>query len=163
VPRFGASTPALWVRAQWINLNDATARRRLYALIAMLLFCISLMLGVVKWRFSHKEPKLDFATADGKFYYLFIASGVVDGDFDFTNQLRQQWPLENYALTPTGYVLDKYPIGMSLTLLPSFLPAHGLSLVIHKLTGSRFFEPNGYTALYQLFNLAWVFVLCWAT
>ena len=153
----------LRIAEQLDHLNDADTRRRLYAIIAAPLFLFCMMLGVVKWRFSHKEPKLDFASNDGKYYYLYIASVMVDGDLDFHNQMREQWPEENYPQTENGAVLNKYPIGVSLSLLPSFFPAHEFSRVVHGITDRRFFAANGYTILYQVSNLAWVFILCWAT
>ena len=58
---------------------------------------------------------------------------VIDRDLDFTNQIREHWfgpPYNdvNRERTATGLAINKYPVGMALTLSPAFVFAHGLVL-----------------------------------
>lgn len=151
-------------------LCDRCHRLRLYTFVAGGLYLIAMTLMVVK--ISLTPVRFNFAFCDGKSYYLYIASAVVDGDLDFSNQMRQHWddPLNPQDLekeleikTPRGYVWNKYPIGLSLTLLPSFLTAHGLSWVLYRFSGNLYLAPDGYSLLYQMFNVAMVLALAWGT
>ena len=110
------------------------------------------------------KDDFDFAVSDGRFYYAYLPSVVLDGDLDFENQIAEHWGTDfDPALledrTRSGYVQNKYSIGLALTLSPSFLAAHGASLAVHGLTGWEVFFPNGYSVLYQLANLALVVLL----
>ena len=65
--------------------------------------------------------------------------------------------------TATGLIPNKYPVGLALTLAPSFLTGHALALAGHALTGANWCRPDGYSVPYQLCNLVFLFTLVvWA-
>lgn len=145
------------------DLEDRRRRRWIYLACAVLLYVMALGMMTSKALFSKAEPQFDFATSDGKFYYQYLPSVILDRDLDFTNQLREGWGYE----PPYDAVLEhdrvKYPIGVSLSLMPSFLVAHCVSLPLYAITGKTFFQPNGYSIVYQLLNLAAVMGFSFAT
>jgi hypothetical protein len=74
---------------------------------------------------------------DDSHYYFWLRSAVVDGDWDFANDLRDAptiTPAAKQALqavprTPAGRQPNKYPLGWALVSAPFFLLAHALSLI----------------------------------
>ncbi len=134
-------------------------RRRIRAYFAVLAAFYVLALAAVSLK-----DEFDFAVSDGRYYYAYLSSAVVDGDLDFSNQIREHWgpdfdPSLLEEKTSRGYVHNKYPIGMAVTLAPSFLVAHAVSHVVHAVIRSERFAPDGYSVLYQLSNLAFVLIL----
>jgi hypothetical protein len=139
------------------RLSERGIRVRLYALLGCAFYLLALGMVSLKDHF-------DFVVSDGRGYYAYLSSAVIDGDLDFENQINEHWGSEFEPelleqKTPLGRIANKYPIGLALTLTPSFLLAHIASLGLHGLTSSSSFEPSGYSALYQLFNLAMVLAL----
>src|SRR5438045_1040925 len=65
--------------------RDRSARWRIYRTVTLVLFVVALVGGVVKSRRSH-EP-LNFIRGDGRGYYVYLPSLVIDGDLDFRNQM----------------------------------------------------------------------------
>jgi hypothetical protein len=65
--------------------------------------------------------------------------------------------------TPTGLLPNPYPVGLALTLAPAFLLAHGIATAGHALTGWQVLAPDGYSAPYQVIQLAWLVGLVVAT
>jgi hypothetical protein len=107
--------------------------------------------------------RFDLAVSDGRYYYAYLPSVVVDGDVDIANQVLEHWGpdfraelLENR--TETGSVRNKYPIGLALTLLPGFLIGHVIALF----SGGSI-PADGYTWPYQLACLAIIELLVWRT
>ncbi len=93
---------------------------------------------------------------DGRFYYSYARSLVVDGDFDFSNEM--EYFGEPRILTKTGMVANKYSIGPAIFWLPGFLIAHLLV------------RGDGYSHLYQILvglnSVFWGILglwLCWRT
>jgi len=134
------------------QLSDSHFRRRSYVALSLALYLLAL--GLV----SLKED-FDFVVSDGRGYYAYLSSLVIDGDLDFENQIQNHWgadftPELLETKTPLGRVANKYSIGLSLTLAPSFLLAHVSTLAMHAIIPSPQFAPDGYSLLYQLFNLA---------
>jgi hypothetical protein len=129
-------------------------------------FALALLLGWADGPRDHLPFNL--VTSDSRFYYAYLPSLVIDGDLDFTNQIREHWG-PNYSpdlledRTELGHVRNKFPIGMPLTLLPFFLLAHGAALALYGLTGSGAFACDGYSPLYQVSCLAGILALSWAT
>lgn len=122
-----------------------------YCIISSFFFCLAIGLVSLK-------DKFDFVVSDGRGYYVYLPSFIIDGDLDFENQIIASWgtdlkPSVLEKRTKTGLIDNKYPIGMSLTLAPSFLISHFLSSILYFLTDSKMFLPNGYSILYQLLNL----------
>jgi hypothetical protein len=145
------------------RLKDPPARRRVYLACATLLYLLALALMTAKALFSHKEPRFDFACSDGKYYYQYLPSVIIDHDLDFTNQLRDGWGSEPPYNAEMEHDRVKYPIGVSLSLVPSFVVAHIVSVPLHAITGRSFFAPNGYTVIYQLLNLGMVMLFVYGT
>ena len=141
-------------------------RRWLYRRLAGLFFVAALVAALGKgW--SRQQP-FELIVSDGRWSYAYLSSIIVDGDVDFTNQMREHWGADFHSgllehRTPSGMVSNQYPIGMALTLLPPFLVAHGASLAIHPISGSSWFVADGYNSLYQVACLAWIIFLGWWT
>ena len=133
-------------------MTERRSRLRLYGALALGLF----LLAIAGTRFA---ADFDLIFGDGRAYYVYLPSAVVDHDLDFTNQIQEHWgsgfrPLWVGARTETGLVWNKFTIGFALSLLPAFLVAHGLALGLHAATGSALFAPDGYSQLYQCLCLA---------
>ena len=93
-------------------------------------------LAYKSWGTLAGDPRPLLTGADDTGYYLWLRSGVIDGDFDFRNDLRETPTLDAAAqaewlalpLTPAGRVPDKFPVGWAVATLPFFLLAHGVAL-----------------------------------
>jgi hypothetical protein len=110
------------------------------------------------------KKQFNFVVSDGRGYYVYLPSLVIDGDLDFSNQMREHWGVDFKPelleqRTPRGLVRNKYPAGMALTLTPSFLAAHALAMTGHALTGSPSLAPDGYSIPYQILNLLFIMAL----
>ncbi len=136
-------------------LGSARIRYALYGLVSSLLFLATLFGARLRGEFN-------FILSDGRGYYAYLPSIVFDHDLDFSNQIRPDWPLKGFPFrldqrSKGGAVKNKYPIGFALSLLPSFLVAHGISrLLFVLLSNSAFLDDGGYSVVYQLLNLAWI-------
>ncbi|MEY3901866.1 MAG: hypothetical protein RL189_1172 [Pseudomonadota bacterium] len=138
-------------------LEADKGRRTLYLIIAVGFFFAAVAFVSLKGTYN-------FVVSDGRGYYVYLPSVVIDQDLDFSNQIRENWDVDfSPALvedkTPLGYVRNKYPIGFALSLLPSFALAHGTSKILFSITGLAIFRPDGYSAVYQTFTL--LTVLCY--
>jgi hypothetical protein len=105
------------------------------------------------------KGKINFVVSDGRGYYVYLPSLVIDGDLDFTNQIQKYWDVDfSPALlekrTETGLIPNKYPIGLALSIAPPFLLAHAASLLAQGVSASL--TPDGYSLLYQIATLLWV-------
>jgi len=125
---------------------------RIYLGVLAFFFVAAILFAILK-------PSFNFMVSDGKSYYMYLPSIFIDGDLDFSNEIREHWgpefkPSKLERRTPTGLVANKYPIGFALSLAPSFLMAHGLSAICFKVTGVGFFFPDGYSVIYQILTLA---------
>jgi hypothetical protein len=86
--------------------------------------------------------------SDGKGYYSWLRSLMLDGDINFENDYRLIFPPDILPedlnrRTPNGLIPNKYPIGLAILELPGFLIGHAIA----NLSG---FEANGITLPYQL-------------
>lgn len=122
-------------------LENSRLRYQLYGVIAAAFFVLAVGLASLKSRF-------DFLVSDAAYYYVYLPSLLLDGDLDFANQAQ-------YTPNLAG-VSAKFPIGLAVTLVPSFLVGHGASLIMHACTGWPCFEPNGFTVVYQIAHLLFV-------
>jgi len=93
---------------------------------------------------------------DGRFYYAYVRSLVIDGDLNFTNEMRYFG--EPVVLTKTGMAANKYAVGPAIFWLPGFLLAHLIA------------RGDGYSYLYQVFvglsSVFWGMLglwFCWRT
>lgn len=86
--------------------------------------------------FDHAAPALQGNDDTG--YYLWLRSAVIDGDFDFADDLaaaptlrpeaRDQWL--GAPRTALGRVANKYPPGWAVATAPAFLVGHGIARLI---------------------------------
>ncbi|MCP3917962.1 MAG: hypothetical protein GY711_20640 [bacterium] len=149
------------MRALSIPCSTRRDRARAYSLLACAFFVLAIALALLK-------PVFDFAVSDGRFYYVYLPSAVIDGDLDFSDEVRDFWgpdydPALLADVTPAGRVRNKYPVGLALTLAPSFVLAHGASHAVAAVSDSERFRPDGYSVLYQVAGLALVLALGLAT
>ena len=153
--------------SRWMEaLSDPGARLRLYCILAAFLYVISIGSMAVKARYSHRDARFDFACSDGKYYYVYVPALLLEHNLDIAPIMKKQWGYTTYKasdLDMHGHVRDKYPIGVAVSVLPSFLVAHVISYALYAVTGIHYFEPDGYTVIYQLLNLAWVMAISVAT
>lgn len=150
----------------WTWLEDARIRQRLYVLVAVTFAVLAVGCAAVKGYWKHTPFNL--VVSDGRGYYVYLPALVVNGNLDFSRQIREHWDVDFRPglleeRTALGYVHNKYPIGLSLTLAPFFLAAHTTTLFLFALTGSAWFQPDGYSPLYQLTTLTGVLLLGWLT
>lgn len=87
-------------------------------------------------------------TSDGKAYYAWARSILLDGDVDFANDYRLIYPPdplppESARFTPSGKTLNKTPIGLALLEAPGVL----LGTAAAKLLG---FPADGVSLPYQV-------------
>ncbi len=144
------------------------ARYTLYITIAIGMFVMAI--GARAWKAHTNDEELNFIVSDARGHYVYLPSIVLDGDVDLLNQMLATFgddlrriDYDLHRRTPTGVVGNKYPIGMALTLFPSFLVAHGVALVGQRFTDSAWFVPDGYSLIYQLFSLALILGLSCCT
>lgn len=86
--------------------------------------------------------------SDGKAYYVWARSVLIDGDVDFANDYRLLYPPdplppESARFTPSGLTLSKTPIGLAVLEAPGVL----LGTASAKLLG---FPADGVSLPYQL-------------
>ena len=130
---------------------------RLYVVAAVFCFAASWTLAILRAEVGEKHP-LDLLTSNGFAYYANLPSVLIDGDLDLSNQAMAWRGSEGSA-----WMLDgRYPIGVSLTLLPSFLCAHTVSWLAYSLCGAKIVAPSGFTIIYLLFNVAFIMAF-WTT
>lgn len=94
---------------------------------------------------------------DNTFYYFWLRSAAVDGDWDFANDLQEtntltpfhRAEIEKIPLTETGRVANKYGIGWALVSAPFYAIADAVVLVGHA-TGFGDWPRDGYSAPYQI-------------
>lgn len=91
--------------------------------------------------------------SDGKDYYVWARSILLDHDIDFSNDYQLMHESEScwveYAeRTPAGYIVNKYPVGMAILETPGLLVGHVIArYVVHSPT-------DGVSPPYQI-AVAW--------
>lgn len=73
--------------------------------------------------------------SDGKQYYAWARSVVLDGDLDFRNDYALLYPPdplppEAEQVTPKGLVVNKYPVGMAVLETPGLLLGHAAARLL---------------------------------
>lgn len=86
---------------------------------------------------------------DGRFYYVYTRSAVIDHDLDFANESKVDPFYFDAVKTPTGKIFNKYSIGAPILWTPFFLVAHGVVLVgeFLKMPGA---VADGYGHVYRI-------------
>lgn len=102
---------------------------RLLALVALAVggFFFADRVACLFWH----PPKSSISGWDNGFYFYWLRSPVIDGDFDFRNDVREaptfQPELIRYALeqppTANGHLPNKYGVGWAITTAPFYLLA----------------------------------------
>ena len=90
---------------------------------------------------------------DGRFYWAYLRSAVKDHDLDLRNELNREYsPKANNTLQEKPFekkqIFNWFPIGASISWLPSFGIADGLANILHRASPS--FPNNGYSDIYQI-------------
>lgn len=85
---------------------------------------------------------------DGRYYYSYTRSWVIDQDIDFSNESQTQPFFFNSIVTPAGKLLNKYSIGTPILWLPWFVMAHLISLGLSMVSS---IPADGYHHLYRIF------------
>jgi hypothetical protein len=97
-----------------------------YVLVLALVFVASV--GLTLASLAYGENKV-LILSDGKSYYIWARSLLLDRDIDFRNDYRilygqEALPPEAAVVTPAGHVVDKYPVGMAFLEAPGFVIGH---------------------------------------
>ena len=119
---------------------------KLYVLFlaGLLLGCGGLLLVSMKLGDS---PQL--ITSDGKAYYAWARSIVLDNDINFSNDYALAYPPdplppEATEIIPAGYAVNKYPVGLAILETPGLLVGHLVALPFPTISA------NGLSVPYQL-------------
>ncbi|MBW1789962.1 MAG: hypothetical protein JRK53_25660, partial [Deltaproteobacteria bacterium] len=96
-----------------------------------------------------ERPDNRIKPVDSVYYFAFLRSGFMDGDFDFHNELERFYPKGNNTLTPRGLPANQFSIGPAIFWAPFYALAHGLTLLL-QMFGVPL-KADGYSSLYQLF------------
>ena len=141
---------------------SSALRKQTYAAVAGIFFLLALGIAAGKAILLHQRFNL-VEGRDERYYYAYLPSVVIDGDLDFTNQISEHWGKEFRPellknRSATGFVQNKYPVGLALTLLPGFLLGHALAL-----SSSGLIPADGYSWPYQLACLLLIELLVWRT
>ncbi|MFN8145191.1 MAG: hypothetical protein U0073_12290 [Bacteroidia bacterium] len=118
-------------------------------LLVLILVNINLHWGKNNWQVS--------LNSDGKGYYAYLPSFLVHNDFQFTTIDTSSNPLISKNINPEFRIavdnkrINKYTVGVAFCMMPFFLVAHSVSLLMNLPT-------DGYSYLYFIsINLASVF------
>lgn len=104
---------------------------------------------------------------DDSFYYFWLRSFFVDGDFDFSNEIYYCDTLDEDArqqalsmpLTEKGYLPNKYPIGWALSSAPWYLFGDLVTRIVNFFGGKLL--TDGYGPFYQLMIMSGQWIYAW--
>src|SRR5947209_10732552 len=94
-------------------LDSFKARLCFYLTITFAFLPLTVLLGRLDG--VRQGTRFNLVVSDGQGYYVYLPSLIIDGDLDFSNQVRQTWRPADAAewlarRTERGYVHNKYPI-----------------------------------------------------
>jgi hypothetical protein len=112
----------------------------------------------------HLHKPVDFVIDDAEGYYVYLPALVIHGDLDFHKEILHRQssshPTDNKAFFRSdGSSMDRWPIGVALTISPAFLFAHALSTVVFSHTLNWRYQADGYTIIYQACCATWATAL----
>ena len=145
--------------ATWRGLTSAR-RRGLLAIWGATLVAFGSQFAEMPWRSALRG-------SDSSFYYFWLRSLMVDGDWDFRNDIKEcdTLPTEAFReemlqqpLTPAGRQPNKYGIGWAVLTVPAYLAADGVVAAGRGL-GVWTLARDGYNPIYQIFIYSWHFLL----
>lgn len=113
------------------------------ALTLASLLVLACQLNILLAKYRNGE---DVVASDGKFYYVYLPSLLLDRDLDFSNDYeligaRRQWEREA-GVVAEGYVSNVFTVGPALLWAPFFCAGHGATVLLNRL-GAQLPE-NGY-------------------
>lgn len=119
--------------------------RRLYLWFLLSVFVVSIAVLVLSLVQGSSGALI---ISDGKQYYVWLRSLMIDGDINFRNDYQAIYPPDPIpygtdAQTSTGLVPNKYSIGLALLEVPGFL-------VGHLIAQTTSFQADGLSLPYQL-------------
>ena len=132
--------------AEPIQRSVLAGRGRIFAAILAAYLLLTLTFGYMGYL---NRPDNRIKPVDSAYYFAYLRSGFLDGDFDFHNELERLYPKGNNSLTPRGLPANLFSIGPAIFWAPFFALAHGLTLLLH--TFGVPLKADGYSSLYQLF------------
>jgi hypothetical protein len=121
-----------------------------YVLVLVLVLVASVVVTVVSLAAGKNRVLI---LSDGKEYYVWARSILLDHDIDFSNDYQlvhesDSFRLEAMSRTPAGYVVNKFPVGMAILETPGVLLGHlAARYLVHC-------PANGVTTPYQV-AVAW--------
>jgi len=94
-----------------------------YMVVIVLALAGSVGMTLASMRFGDNKALI---LSDGKNYYIWARSVLIDHDVDFQNDYQAMYgpgpfPPESAVRTPAGHVVDKYPVGMAILEVPGFV------------------------------------------
>lgn len=154
------ANPSAFSSGSWNCLN-LRSRYWIYAAATAVFLCLALLSAAAR---RHITGEFDLVVTDAEGYYAYLPSLLIDGDLDFSNQIRTHYlgatgPLSQDDRTPLGYVRNKYPAGLAFTLAPAFLLARLLGAPIYSATHWQCFTQDGYSAIFQMATLLEILLL----
>jgi len=101
------------------------------------------------------EP-VDFIMNDAEGYYIYLPALLIHHDLDFRKEILHHQYASHLADTKSflrrdGSSMNRWPIGVALTVSPAFLLAHAVSTLVYAHTLDLTYLPDGYTIIYQAF------------
>ena len=135
----------------------------LLAIACATLFAFGTQFAEMPWRSALRGT-------DSSFYYFWLRSAMVHGDWDFRRDIIEcnTMPDDFRQLilkdppTPTGRQANKYGIGWAVLSVPPYLLADGVVAAGRGL-GVWSLERDGYNPVYQIFIYTWHFLLALAS
>jgi hypothetical protein len=114
------------VQSRFVNTNTSRAWDTVYFLVLGLVLVASVGLSVASLAYGNNRVLI---LSDGRDYYIWARSILLDHDIDFRNDYRVVYspdslPPGSALLTPAGYVVDKFPVGMAILETPGLLLGH---------------------------------------
>ncbi|HWB62258.1 MAG TPA: hypothetical protein VG603_02020 [Chitinophagales bacterium] len=83
--------------------------------------------SIISWNYSKKDLKrLSYYDVEG--YYMYLPATIINGSFE-NLPVQTQVQFTNYP--GTGKIFTKYTYGVAALLLPFFLIAHGITLLVN--------------------------------
>ena len=162
---FASSAPGPWWRglaAAWHGL-EVWPRRGLRLLATAALVAWASQLAEMPWRSVLRGT-------DSSNYYFWLRSLMVDGDWDFRNDVQEcdtmlsdsyRQEMLSQRLTPAGRLPNKYGIGWAVVSVPAYLVADGV-VATGRALGGWTLRRDGYNPVYQVALYAWHFGLALA-
>lgn len=134
-----------------------TLARLYFVFVGLLLLgCVGLLVVSM-----NRGGSAQLITSDGKAYYAWARSVLLDHDIDFSNDYAIAYPPdplppEATQVTPKGKVVNKYPIGLAILETPGLLFGHLVALSRPSI------QANGVSAPYQLAVSVWLLLIALA-